>query len=334
MSIGDLTCECDCKEGVCIHLEALASQAPLTHQMRQHTAAALICEGSIQVLDATKALLGCPALANEVQQFTISVSEGICSCVDWQRNGLCCHLLAAIQLPQFVGFTLPMPEPDDQLAEISCSTIFVQPDMASATVDSLCQLHYPRLIRASENLAQSLKAKSDPQSAIIDYECRQFKRALSVMPAEIAAGLLQQLKDLRASAQAAAAPHALPTRHTQAKPGQIFIRKPTDRVVKPLEGSHRRRSAQTAATSSARRAVGAVRAASAARKVVAKAHQRLKARVGHSTGAKPAAYPHAQQKGRPRKHVSLKLSLCKLASWTQSLCRCLCNLGVGGTPQV
>lgn len=305
--MGDLTCECASLDGICIHLEALASKAPFTHLMRRDTASQLLQQGSLQVSNGNARLLTCAASANEVQQFHVSVSEGICSCTDWQRNGLCSHLLAAIQLPQFQGITLAMPEPEDHTAEISCSTVFVQPNMASAAVDALCQQHYPKLITASATLAQSLKDKADPQSATVDHECRQLKKVLSVMPDKDAAGLVQQLKDLRVSAQEAAASHALPSKHKQASSGQIFTRQPTDKVTKPLEAGRRHSSGQRSKATPSQRAAKVSQAATAARKIISKARKRVKDSLPKSDVAGPKAYPDAKQKGRPRKHVRVLL---------------------------
>ena len=301
--VADLSCSCPNAASLCSHLEAVAQQVPLTHNMRSHAATALQQLTSLHVVDVRTGLLTCTAFASEDQTFHVSLGEGICNCVDWQRNNLCCHLLAATYVLGSYTFPLPIPEPTDPAAPISCSTVYVQPSMASDTLTALCEEHYPKLIAAKATLETSIStaASRDPKISQVETDVRRLKRAVAALPTgEEQDQIVQQLHDLSIRADETAAQHALPVthKHGELEGSHNFNRQPSDRRHKPLQS-------RTQRTATGLQAAARHQAASAA------VHAPVQASA--ATAPMPAdadkEYPTQKARGRAPKHVSLLLSV-------------------------
>ena len=114
--VGDMSCNCqqNCY-GLCQHVEAVQQIAALDTPLRQATAAELITRGMITVVDAAEGICEaqhfCPPAEGNQVPFKLSLTTGICDCWDWLQSHMCCHLIAAHQLPDLQAIPAVMMMP-------------------------------------------------------------------------------------------------------------------------------------------------------------------------------------------------------------------------------
>ena len=89
-----------------MHIRAAAHQIGFTPSLREQAAAHLVRSGQIR-LDAASGICTCSRLADVTKAVHFRPAEGFCTCYDRAMNGVCCHLLAGIQLHAFHGIELP-----------------------------------------------------------------------------------------------------------------------------------------------------------------------------------------------------------------------------------
>ena len=258
--VADMSCTCP-DHSFCQHIEAVARLTPLTHQMRQNAAAVLIQDQHFSMQDTEVSLLHCQALVSQQKPFLVAAAEGQdagCSCQDWLQHRLCCHLLALLQLPGLQGLQLPVPEPIDTQAVISCDTIYQQ-QMVQCSIDDAIQQHFVALSVANEGASQAVSEKvaADPQFVQFKSRCATAQRLFSSLPQERKAQHLQSLNELVDCLRLEEGDHQYPL--TQLAAGKQarrqLSRKPEDRVQKALYGGRKSVSAASAATQLQREAI-------------------------------------------------------------------------------
>lgn len=101
MCLADGSCQCPFDSDICKHVEAAGNILQSTHRMRLAAATELIERNQIKVLSVERGIFQCPTFADPSKKFfEFNTSSGFCSCFDWLRNGICCHLLAAKTAPE------------------------------------------------------------------------------------------------------------------------------------------------------------------------------------------------------------------------------------------
>jgi hypothetical protein len=93
---------------MCIHIAAAARQVGYTPALRKRAAAYLVSGGHIQVEEAT-GICCCPALGDPMgKSVTFRPADGFCTCHGFALHNICCHLLAAAELPAFQEVHIPV----------------------------------------------------------------------------------------------------------------------------------------------------------------------------------------------------------------------------------
>ena len=93
-------------EHICIHIRAAVECNGFSPELRAAAAAYLVVQRVIAV-DTAAGICSCPLLADPGKTAHFRPAAGFCTCHDRTLHGICCHLLAGLQLPEFQGLQLP-----------------------------------------------------------------------------------------------------------------------------------------------------------------------------------------------------------------------------------
>ena len=128
--------------------------------------------------------------------FKLSLKSGICDCWDWRQSHLCCHLMAAHQLPDMQAFPAVMMMP-----------LRTKPAIPSGTADATLCAHLQGMSQACTTFeAGAVGVHEQLQTQKCELRCMNSKLLdlLSRLPAEMRAAKLAQLSAIKDEWQAEA----------------------------------------------------------------------------------------------------------------------------------
>lgn len=242
---GDLSCDChQSRYGVCQHLEALQQKSLLDTPPRAAAAAELIRRGMINVLDAgdgiCEAQRFCPTKHGSSVPFKLSLRTGICDCWDWLQSHLCCHLMAAHQLPDLQAIPAVMLMP-----------LRTQPAIPSGSADDdgLC-MHLQAMSQATAAVESGQVSLQDQLQNQICSLKRMNSKWVYILPrlsADARQAMLDELEAVQGRFKEQADRSGLQPSAVQAgrKQRRQETRKGTDRTHKPLYPSRQHAAGPT-----------------------------------------------------------------------------------------